>query len=463
MFVVISYFCCCQGLAVLCFVVGGAVVGVWLENKYKDKDFTYSAPDVSSLGKVEPDFRDVDFDDFDDDEQPRELENGLYRSDVPDVAVDGFGRHGDFWLVGHGEKTSDGCGKWNTSKLFGCLRVDKHDFVDLSGRNFKGKVYVRRAPHQCDKPECPVCYKDGWAVREAHRIEDRLGAVPKGLGDVEHIVHSIPVSDYGLGLKQLRKRAVKNLGGLGVIGGVLIFHAFRYRKLKGWFFSPHWHVLGFIVGGFGRCRRCPVRHSCKADCDGFYQRAWQHYQKTKYYTKVMGERQTVGGTAWYQLNHSSYSLSEKGKRNNIASWFGVCSYRKLKFTPELKKKFCPLCHEELQPIKYRGELALYHMEGEGKRRHDLFLDFEEGGKVVWELRKIRRKKLIDKSDYFDFSKEACDKWQEYLIAEKEREGGAFYQHCAVCGQPIIDVREQRMLDGGRPVHERCVAVVSKVD
>jgi hypothetical protein len=54
-------------------------------------------------------------------------------------------------------------------------------------------------------------------------------------------------------------------------------------------------------------------------------------------------------TAWYQLNHASYDKTKK--RFHIATWFGVCSYRKLKVTPEKRKELCPICQHELVDIE----------------------------------------------------------------------------------------------------------------
>jgi hypothetical protein len=94
-------------------------------------------------------------------------------------------------LVGHGEQTNAECGKFK--RFDGCLNVDLHNavrwfFPDLP----KGSVYVRSVYHSCDKPTCPVCFKYGWAVREATRMERRLKEASKRFGLVEHIVASVP-------------------------------------------------------------------------------------------------------------------------------------------------------------------------------------------------------------------------------------------------------------------------------
>jgi hypothetical protein len=138
-----------------------------------------------------------------------------------------WGNYGDFQLVGHGNQTNVNCGRFVSFK--GCLRTELHNKTTLDGLNFKGKVFVRKVHASCDKPTCPICYKSGWAVREADKITQRIVAGSKTFGVPEHIIASIPKSDYGLDFETLRLKVVKILYSRGVIGGVLIFHGFRYR------------------------------------------------------------------------------------------------------------------------------------------------------------------------------------------------------------------------------------------
>jgi hypothetical protein len=70
----------------------------------------------------------------------------------------------------------------------------------------------------------------------------------------------------------------------------------------------------------------------------------------------LGERKSAFGTAWYQLNHASYDKTKKCF--HIATWFGVCSYRKLKVTPEKRKEICPICQHELVYINYVGKTCV---------------------------------------------------------------------------------------------------------
>lgn len=284
-----------------------------------------------------------DWDDGLEDEQPKVLK------DTVPALENGWGRYGEYELVGNGKITNEFCGKYLGLK--GCVRTDLHEKVTLEGENFEGKVYVQIVHHYCDKPSCPICFKSGWAVREADRIEQRLKEGRKHFGQIEHIVISIPSKDYGLSFPSLRKKALKVLSECGVIGGVMIPHAFRYSFKKNWYFSPHFHVIGFILGGYGRCRHCKGGN-CYA-CDGFEGRVYRAYRENGYIVRALGERKTIFGTAWYQLNHAS--IRANVKRSHVATWFGICSYRKLKVTVEKHKALCPICNEELEKLYYMGE------------------------------------------------------------------------------------------------------------
>jgi hypothetical protein len=290
----------------------------------------------------------------------------------------GWGSYGVYQLVGNGEVTNVFCGKFMSYK--GCLRVDLHNLITLDGVNYSGKVFVRKVHHWCNKPSCPVCFKSGWAIREAGNIEGRLAEASKRFGLVEHIVCSVPLRDYGLSFEALRSKAVKVLFVRGVVGGVLIFHGFRYNLRKHWYFSPHFHVLGFVLGGYG-CRGCKRKNNCLKGCGGFDDRSYQNFLKDGYVVKVLGERKTVFGTAWYQLNHAS--IKKGVVRFHVASWFGVCSYRKLKVTVEKRKDLCPICQHDLGAIRYFGVKRIVFDRSSSSYRRDSFEDLEEDGRVVW--------------------------------------------------------------------------------
>jgi hypothetical protein len=323
-------------------------------------------------------------------------EFGDWDDSCDEPEVNNWGSYGVYKLVGHGKKTSDTCGKF--SHFVGCNRVEKHNVVTLDGVDFRGKVYVRKVHFSCGKPSCPVCYKSGWAVRLARNIEGRLAEASLRFGQVEHIVVSVPEKDYGLKFKSLRLKIVKVLSLRGVIGGSMIFHAFRYRDhdfvsrgiryLQGWYWSPHFHVLGFIFGGYSQCRHCDKGALACLRCSGFEGRTRRFFDKDGYIIKVAmdkhgvaGKRVTVGGTAWYQLNHSSYRSD--AVRFHIATWFGCCSYRKLKVTVERRKEFCPICNKELLRLDYHGYREFVFDRCCSGYEREEFLPINEGSGDVW--------------------------------------------------------------------------------
>lgn len=247
----------------------------------------------------------------------------------------------NYQLVGHCEQTNEKCGTF--CKFMGCTRVELHNKVifDKSGNpvDCSGLGDFKPVYYSCGKPTCSVCYERGWAVREAKNIEFRLEQARKHFGSPEHITCSVPPELYGLSLKAMREKVKKVLLSRGVIGAVRIFHWVRFDKVKRvWRRGVHWHCLGFIVGGFRRCRRCSKkgRFRCN-DCDGFKGRQVRGYAKDRFIVKVHDERKTIVGTAWYVLNHATVDVTKK--RFHVATWFGVVSYRKLKISKELRKEW----------------------------------------------------------------------------------------------------------------------------
>ena len=293
-----------------------------------------------------------------------------------DTPANPYDRDGEFLRVGTGDVTNpDTCGKFRGFK--GCLNVHLHDLVTLEGHNYKGKVYVKKRFYTCDKPSCPVCFKHGWAVREAGNIEGRIQEASKKFGLGEHIITSVPTNDYAMPFEKLRSKQVKILKKRYVHGGVLIFHAQRYANWlearikyvpQGWYFSPHFHIIGFVDGGYSKCRKCEnmmrngeVKYSEKClGCKGFEGQTRRMWEKeggnaSGYIVKVKEKRKTVFGTAWYQLNHAS--MISKSARSHVATWFGTCSYRKLKLKKEdrIKRDVCPICGYDLEKVRYVGK------------------------------------------------------------------------------------------------------------
>jgi hypothetical protein len=295
-----------------------------------------------------------------------------------EFAMNRFATLGEFQLVGNGIKTNQWCGTF--SSLRGCIRSDLHEGIKIfDGVNYTGKVYVEIHSHSCHKPSCPVCYLS-WAIREAHKIECRLAGAKKRFGKPEHIVASVPVSDYGLNYEDLRNRVVRILEDRGVIGGCMIFHGFRYSTVRLWYWSPHFHVLGVIKGGY-RCRDCNHERGDCRGCDGFNGKEVRGFEGDGYIVKVMAERKTIFGTAWYQLNHST--IRTNVKRPHACTWFGVCSYRKLNVKVDKKKSLCPICGEELVKLHYLGFRRIVKERDSPDFVGSFVDDLEEDGRQVW--------------------------------------------------------------------------------
>jgi hypothetical protein len=310
---------------------------------------------------------------------------------IPSLTVQNeFWSYGEYELVGHGKQTNAECGKFK--RFDGCLNVEAHNNARFFTPDLpKDSVYVRSVYHSCDKPTCPKCFKYGWAVRQATRMENRLKELSNRFGLVDHIVASAPHKEYGMTLEAMRKRATKIMANRGIIGGSMIFHGFRYCSARvarkkglqiGWYWNPHFHVLGFVGGeGYGKCRRCKGG-DCYA-CNGFEGVTRTENKKDGWIVKVLEKRKTVGGTAWYQLNHASIRRSGS-KKSHAATWFGVCSYRKSKLINGkdvgIKHK-CPICGGDLVRVRYLGDFN----EISVSRRGEIMSMFNEDGEPLWEI------------------------------------------------------------------------------
>lgn len=331
------------------------------------------------------------------DGQPDSLE---ILSDAPHLEHP-FATYKNFQLVGNGEQTNGYCGVY--IGIMGCIDVPSHKVTTLEGVNYAGKIDRRLVHHHCNKPSCPTCYKKGWAVRQAFKIAERLKEASKRFGAIEHLMISLPDSEYGLiecSLKDMRKKVNGLLKRVGVVGGVVILHAFRYNHQDLWYFSPHFHVVGFIKHGYSRCRNCPTKWNCKASCDGADARFWKLYQDTGYKVKVFGKRKSIVGTLYYQLNHASILLDVE--RFHVYTYFGVVSYHKLKVDVKEHKRVCRICGKELVWLKYHGDKAIISDVGSPFYEGMSFEDFEEGGIPVYDEAPKRRSVSYDNhvEDYF---------------------------------------------------------------
>ncbi len=82
-------------------------------------------------------------------------------------------------------------------------------------------------------------------------------------------------------------------------------------------------------------------------------RAYMLYDENGYIVDVKEERQTIFGTAWYQLHHSTIRLGVK--RFHVVTWFGSCGNRKFKSLSVAVKSLCRVCNEEMVRSVYVGK------------------------------------------------------------------------------------------------------------
>lgn len=218
--------------------------------------------------------------------------------------------------------------------------------------------------YHCNNWDCPDCYF--WtASRAAHRLEERLLGVQRAYsvagkhpGRIMHIVFSVPECEYdNFDEKTARGKCVEYAKTIGVLGGSLVFHAYRIKKeyhkplydalkvaglpggiwrathdnllgLDSWRsyvdFAPHYHILGFY----------PL----------IVMKSNIFHELTGWTYKALGVSQdrNVYRTARYMLTHLAVLPGQNIK------YFGIASYSKTS-VESLKIatfKTCPNCSSE---------------------------------------------------------------------------------------------------------------------
>ena len=231
----------------------------------------------------------------------------------------------DGWHLPGTFEQHDWCGKW---AYRGCLNVAGH----FHNETFRGMGYLKTFQRSCFRADCEICMPK-WMGRSSNKATRRIETYEKqSHRKVKHIVVSVPKWDYGLTKKEQSKKAYEVLKSLQCVGGAIIYHPFRYdRPLKEWYYSPHFHVLGF----------------------GWITGVAENYSKNGYFVKNLGTRDSTFSTFYYQLSHAGIK-----KRNHSLVWFGDLSYSKLKvenFDNDGMK--CPICEEQLHELVLIGDIS----------------------------------------------------------------------------------------------------------
>jgi len=227
----------------------------------------------------------------------------------------------DGWHLPATKDAHDWCGKWST---MGCLNVKAHKNTEAHGKGF-----VKTFQRSCYRAVCEICYKK-WMARESNKATKRIEKYEKmSKENAKHIIISVPSWLYHKSKKELAKESYKILKDVGCVGGTAIFHPFRYKKdLKMWYYSPHFHVIGF----------------------GWIENTVENYYKNGWIVKNKGFRDSTFATVYYQLSHAGIK-----KHNHTLVWFGDLSYSKLKVEKEeIEANICPYCHDKLREVESYG-------------------------------------------------------------------------------------------------------------
>ena len=244
----------------------------------------------------------------------------------------------------------------------GCLNVPGHSQVKLGGVDTSGKAFMKPVRRDCGRFECPVCYET-WVAKSAKRIEHRFTEYAdmrkkawKGFKLYpKHVTISLPQdmsqNELQSRMPYYRARAYALLKRVGVHGGALMYHPYRWRcwecganrkmgrrecpKCGGvsfnQYYSPHFHVIGV---GFVEGRKVKKV---------FVETGWV-------IKNINGSERSVFRTAQYQLSHCA-----RRKGGRAFTWFGTLSYLKFK-----AKKYqalgepCPICGQYMEELVYVG-------------------------------------------------------------------------------------------------------------
>ena len=224
----------------------------------------------------------------------------------------------DGWhLPGQEPKKSD-CGLWS---YMGCLNKAQHP---------NKEIFLKPFQKSCFRADCEkCCFK--WRGRSASKATKRMELYEKQSKKIaKHIIISVPHWDYYKPKKEIAKKIHGLLKQVKADSGLIIFHAFRYDKnADSWYYSPHFHCLTF----------------------GWIENTKELYEKSGYIVKNLGKRDTIFGTIYYQLSHCAIK-----KKNHALTYFGECSYSKLKIDEANEEsKKCPYCKELLEILDYRSD------------------------------------------------------------------------------------------------------------
>jgi RNA polymerase subunit RPABC4/transcription elongation factor Spt4 len=97
--------------------------------------------------------------------------------------------------------------------------------------------------------------------------------------------------------------------------------------------------------------------------------------------EVLADRKSIFKTAFYQLSHASMRVNTK--RSQVVTWFGTCSYRKLKVEVKEYKAVCPICQKDLMNKRYSGGKVIVVNRNSSEFKSHVFMDAVEDGVEVF--------------------------------------------------------------------------------
>lgn len=229
----------------------------------------------------------------------------------------------DIGLPGHLYKGKKSCGQWKTKACY-----------DHEG----GHGFARKGEQHCHKKGCNCCWKYTNS-RDSNSATNRTVTLCS-LKNNSHVnlnknrkrvlipvIASLDKERYEAhktieGRKKNNKFVNKILNSLGIDGGVIIDHAYRFNEEKTQaVFSPHYHsiITGWVDG----------------------KKVKEVYEKTGLIIKVgkpLGSVMNVRNYTRYVLSHASVYMTPVGKRSSEHSirYFGECQNRKFKVDSVLK-------------------------------------------------------------------------------------------------------------------------------
>jgi len=221
-----------------------------------------------------------------------------------------------FRMVGTGEPKED-CGRWITE---GC---------DNSRNHPNRMAYAENKRLTCKRAGCSECW-DSWSIRESSRVTERIDKFRllgerKGWRSTKpiHVIVSPPKWLWNSTWTELKKSFREMVKCAGIVGGVSMFHLCRLKN-KTWFYSPHFHMIGY--GWVKDTKKISSEKGWIIKNKGIRDSSTQVYSTVAYLLSHTGIAKGVHSVTWFgELSYSAKYAFEL-KREKEESDAGKCPY-----------------------------------------------------------------------------------------------------------------------------------------